>query len=668
MRLKLLCTGLIIISQFGLVRANPGDSLRTLLHLQVPNDLLRRAELESALGHHFADQYQYDSAVACFDRSIRLCELSGNDRRTFKAVVNLGYTYYTMYAYSKALESYHRSLAIAEELDDDSLRAVAYDWISLQYLYSGAYGQAISNQLASIRIREERRDSAGLAESFYSMGDILNHQKKLDESNAYFRRCIRLASRFNQENLLVGAYGTIGSAYIDQGSWDSAFWYNRVALRIAIRNEMDYGKAFANGALGECYRAKGRLDSARICYERSLHFALPMQEYNEIANSLIGLGSLEQQEGQFDEANRHFREGLQLALEYELHDLEEEAYRNIAETFRLAGMPDSAIAYLNALLDLKNDLFEKQSQSMISTLEARYDILQQEAEQQALLFRKDRQIKKLTLAVAFGGVLFMLGFVWFTYKGTRHQRNLNTMLESHNQLMEEQNLKLSNANEDLRQFAYAASHDLKQPLRTIGNFSSLIERKFKAYSDEDSSDYFLYIQRAVRDMSSLLTNLLQYTELENKTDAFETLDMNDILATVTNNLIQLIQEKNANVMSEYLPELRANREQMIQLFQNLINNALKFNDKPCPEVIISYVRIGSNYRFAIRDNGIGIDQAYCDKIFGLFQRVGDREMYEGSGMGLAITKRIVRQYHGNIWVESAVDRGSTFYFTLPVLE
>ena len=667
MRLKLLCIGLIVLGQLGSVSAKNEDSLRQVLSAQPLNEWAARADLTTALGDFFAGQYTFDSATACYSRALQLNQKTGAERRIFQAVYDLGYIYYTMYEYSKSLEYYHQCLEIAEKVNDDSLRAVAYDWISLQYLYSGAYGQAITNQLASISIREHRKDSAGLAESFYSMGDILSHQHKLEESNQYFRRCIKLASRFNQEYLLLGAYGTIGAAYIEQNHWDSAFWYNRVALRIAIRNDMDYGIAFANGALGKCYLSNGKLDSALTCYERSLKVARKMQEHGEIANSLLGLGKLAQQKGTTEDALGYYRESLQVGLAYELDDIQEEVYLNIAETYQEAGLHDSAFAYLQTLLGLKDTLFAKRNESMVSTLEARYGILQNEADQQAQLYDKDRQIKKLTFGIIFVGILLLLGFLWVSYSGNQQQRKLNTVLESHNQTMEEQNAKLTNANEDLKQFAYAASHDLKQPLRTIGNFSSLIERKFQPYIDEDTQDYFQFIQRAVRDMSSLLTNLLQYTQLENKTASFEALDMNDVLATVTNNLIQLIQEKNANVMAEYLPQISANREQMIQLFQNLINNALKFNDKAYPEVLISYTKIGNTYRFAIQDNGIGIEDAYTDKIFGLFQRVGDRDVFEGSGMGLAITKRIVRQYQGEIWVESVPEKGSVFYFTIPAI-
>jgi signal transduction histidine kinase len=655
-----------MLGQVAATRAGAADSLLQLLEGNPHASAEQRAAWSSRLGHVYADRYQYDSAIALYSQALAGYRDAGNEEMAFDVLFDLGYMHYAMYEYSRALEIYHESLELAESLDNDSLRAVAYDWISLQYLYSGAYGQAITNQLASIGIREARRDSAGLAESFYSMGDILSHQEKLAESNAYFRRCISLASQFDQKSLLLGAYGTIGAAFIDQNQWDSAFWYNRVALRIAQQNQMDYGIAFANGALGKCHLAKGNLDSAEICYRQSLEVALKMSEHSEISQSLLGLGLLAQRKGDTQQALLHFREGLKVGKAYSLTDVEEEAYANMAETFHLAGMHDSAYAYQLKLLALKDTLFADRSKSMVSTLEARYGILQNEANQQALLIAKDRQIKTLTLLVSGVGALLTLGFLWFSYHNYRNQRRLNAVLESHNQTMEKQNEKLTLANEDLKQFAYAASHDLKQPLRTIGNFSTLIERKFKPYIDEDTEDYFQYIQRAVRDMSSLLTNLLQYTQLENKAESFEELDMNDVLATVTNNLGKLIEERKANVMAEYLPRLMANREHMIQLFQNLVNNALKFNDKPYPEVLISYAVKGSSYCFSIRDNGIGIEPAYQERIFGLFQRVGDKEEYEGSGMGLAIAKRIVRQYQGDIWVESKPQCGSTFHFTLPI--
>ncbi len=670
MRLNKILIALIIIAhglkaEIKMPLLTPADSMRNALQQLPPGTWKEAAELNTQLGRFYASGYQHDSAVLYYSQALECRKKSGDKHMVFKALFNLGYAEYAMYEYSSALQVFYESLELAESLESDSLRAVALDWISLQYLYSGAYEQAISNQLQSISIRESLQDSAGLAESFYSMGDILNHQHKLEESNAYFRRCIALATYYDQKSLLLGAYGTLGAAFIEMGQWDSAFIYNRIALAFAELNDMDYGIAFANGSLGKCHFAAGDMDSARICYNRSLEVALLMSEHSEIAGSLLGLGKLASREQHYDEALNYFRQSLESGLAYELHDVQQQSYACMAETFHLAGLHDSAYAYQNKLLALKDSLFAQRNRSMVSTLEARYGILQSESDQQALLFRKDRQIRQLSLAVTGVGILLTLGFLYVSWHNNRNQRKLNAVLESHNKKIQEQNSKLQSVNEDLKQFAYAASHDLRQPLRTIGNFSALLERRFKEHIDQDAADYFQFIQRAVRDMSSLLTNLLQYTQLENKSESFEELDMNDILGTVFNNLSQLIQEKNANVMTEYLPQVRANREHMIQLFQNLINNALKFNDKTHPEVLISFCQTEDKLRFSISDNGIGIEQEYSEQIFGLFQRVGDKEEFEGSGMGLAITRRIVKQYQGEIWVESRPNLGSTFFFTLP---
>ncbi len=666
MRCLLLITALVALAKANYAYSSAEDSLRYLLRTQLQASSIQRAEWNASIGDFYSDTYQFDSATACYERALRLTESNKDAEQIYYALVSLADIHYLAYDYSRALEYYHRSLVLAQEMDNDSLRAVSLDWISLQYLYSGAYSQAINYQLESISIREALRDSIGLCESFYSMGDILSHQLRIQESNAYFRRCGTLARQFNLQSLLLGAYGSIGDNWMYAQRWDSAFYYNRLSLQLAETIDSDFGRAFSNCALGKCYLETGLLDSAAVYFEHALIIARHMSEYNEIAGSLIGLGRLAQKRQQTDKALRYLREGLSVAQNFELHDLVLEGYTMMAETFHNANMHDSAYAYLLALVARKDTLFEKRSASMVSSLEARYSVLKSESEQQALLLAKDAQIRYLNFAMVIAGILLMLGLLWLSNIKIRNQRRLNSVLEAHSRTVEEQNEKLVRVNEDLKQFAYAASHDLKQPLRTIGNFSSLIERRLKEHINEDTADYFQHIQRAVRDMHSLLTNLLQYTQLENKADSYEYVDMNDIMNTVTNNLIQLIQEKKVSVMAEYLPRVYANREHMVLLMQNLINNAIKFNDKPNPEVVISYHRSKKGFVFSVRDNGIGIEATYHERIFGMFQRVGSREAFEGSGMGLAITRRIVRQYQGQIWVDSVPQQGSVFHFELAV--
>jgi signal transduction histidine kinase len=642
------------------------DSLERAL-LAIPDaEKAEKARTERRLGYAYSDEYRYHEALEHFNQALTYTRMAGSTQEVFEALTAIGYTYYTMYDYAQALPYYNLALALADADRNDSLRAVAYDWMSLQYLYSDAYGQAISHQLESIKLREELHDRFGLAESYYSMGDILGHQKKLEESKAYFRQCIRLATEFSQDHLLVGAYGTVGQHFIDEQNWDSAYWYAQVALEIAEVEGMDYGLAFCNSILGDCHRERGVLDSAAIHYHKALEVARIMQDPEQIAVALIGLGQLAVLEHREQESISRFRQALALAVAYDLRKVQEDAHQWLAKGFAHFGEYDSAYRYSEELLAVKDSLHRERAESMVSTLEARYGILQSESEQQAALLAKDRALQRMTSISMAGIAAFVLVLALILWRHNRKQKTLNAELAKGNALQQQQNIELTQVNEDLKQFAYAASHDLKQPLKTIGNFTGLLKRKLGDPLPPDIEELIAYIEQANGDMQELLTSLLHYTQLENKADSYEDLDLNRILQSVQLGLTNLIQEKDANVLSAHLPQLRANREHMRQLFQNLINNGLKFNDKRNPEVIVDYEDLGNMYRFSVHDNGIGIRAEDARKIFALFQRVGEREDMGGTGMGLSIAKRIVSQLGGEIWVDSQPGLGSTFYFTVPL--
>ena len=660
---------LVLISQVAFASdelKQERDSLQTRLIELAEAPAEERAAVCYYLGYNFTEEYEFDSALVWFSSALDLYREAKDLDRIYKSLFNLAYIHYQIYEYDKALEYFHQSMdEVAEVRDDDSLRAVILDWISLQYLYSGAYGEAIKNQLQSIQIREELSDSAGLAESYYSMGDIFNHQKKMEESHQYFNKCIHLAERFNQNHLIYGALGSIGGLYIEEDKWDSAYVYSRRALQLAEAEGMEYGIAYSSSALGNYHLEMEQYDSARYFFERAAEIAQRMGEAGEIANAHLGLGRVCHAEGQTDLALGHFKEALRISRQYELNDVLEDIFEKVSKYFYDIEMYDSAFLYQQKLAALKDSLFQERNESTMSTLEARYGILQQESAQQQLLLKKDKQIEQMTMWGAIIMLLLVLALTWTLYRNYRNQKQTNAILELNNSMIRAQNDKLLMYNEDLKQFAYATSHDLKQPLRTIGSFASLIQRKLATEINEETRTYFEFINRAVNDMSALLTNLLSYSQLDDKSMSYEDLDLNDILSSVTNNLTSLIQDKDASVLIEELPGIHANREHMMQLFQNLTNNGLKFNDKDNPEIQISWYRKKGKLHFTVQDNGLGIDKEYTECIFGLFQRLHDKSEYQGSGMGLAICKRIVKHYRGEIWVDSRKGRGSTFHFVLP---
>ncbi len=228
--------------------------------------------------------------------------------------------------------------------------------------------------------------------------------------------------------------------------------------------------------------------------------------------------------------------------------------------------------------------------------------------------------------------------------------------------------ELFRSNTELERFAYVTSHDLQEPLRMVSSYVRLLEKRYKEKLDPDAQEFIGFAVDGVSWMQSLINALLTYSHLGTQAREFELTDCNKIVARALFNLQVAIQENNAKVTYEPLKEVMGDSSQLEQLFQNLIGNAIKFQAQEPPRVHISMEEKGSDYVFKVLDNGIGIDPKSNERIFEIFQRLHSRKDYPGTGIGLAICKKIVERHGGRIWVESMPGKGASFYFTIPKRE
>jgi len=229
------------------------------------------------------------------------------------------------------------------------------------------------------------------------------------------------------------------------------------------------------------------------------------------------------------------------------------------------------------------------------------------------------------------------------------------------------NADLARSNAELEQFAYVASHDLQEPLRQIASYTRLLEKRYKNRLDADADEFIGYTVDSATRMQRLISDLLAYSRVSMHGKPFDLTDLNESLKQALFNLQITIEENQASITRDRLPVLKADATQMVQLFQNLVGNAIKFHSQEPPRIHISSSRVGDMWAFEVRDNGIGIDPRFSERIFILFQRLHDRSVYPGTGIGLAICKRIVERHQGKIWVESELGKGAAFYFTLPAV-
>ncbi|UCH89729.1 MAG: PAS domain S-box protein [Thermoplasmata archaeon] len=225
--------------------------------------------------------------------------------------------------------------------------------------------------------------------------------------------------------------------------------------------------------------------------------------------------------------------------------------------------------------------------------------------------------------------------------------------------------ELARSNAELQQFAYVASHDLQEPLRMVASYVQLLARRYKGKLDADADDFINFAVDGATRMHNLINDLLAYSRVGTRGNDFGLTDCTAVLNQAIANLQPVIEENKAIITHTCLPTIMADETQLVQLFQNLISNAIKFHGNEPPQIHVSAERKENGWQFSVRDNGIGIDPEYAKRIFVIFQRLHNKTEHPGTGIGLAICKKIVGRHGGIIWVESECRKGAIFYFTIP---
>jgi signal transduction histidine kinase len=228
------------------------------------------------------------------------------------------------------------------------------------------------------------------------------------------------------------------------------------------------------------------------------------------------------------------------------------------------------------------------------------------------------------------------------------------------------NKELERSNDELRQFAYIASHDLQEPLRMVTQFGELLQRGMPEGADGEAREWLGYVVEGGQRMQALIRDLLEYSEIDYQARPFQEVSLERVVQLVLANLQASVRDTAAEITRDELPTVVGDKPQLIQLLQNLISNAIKFHDEPPPKIHLSAERKDGDWIVSVRDRGIGIAPKHHERVFEFFRRLHNRDRFPGTGIGLAICKRVVERHGGRVWVESTVGEGSTFFFTLPV--
>ncbi len=533
----------------------------------------------------------------------------------------LGTLYELVGDIEKALEYYFKSLAIAEERKSTSGVVITLQNIANTYAKTGNNTKALKTIERAYTLAGTTKDSLIIAEVLYDYGRVLH---KADQHTLALEKHLaglEIYEKVGQKTYIVRSLIEISGIYTRMKKYNQAQTY----FDLCFNDYKDYLSTKDNAHL----------------YNKQAYLFQILNENKK--------------------AEEAFLKGLDISVKNEYKVLSQENHFALYQIYRKNSQTEKALSHLEASNKLFNYIQNNEKAQRIDEMQFQYEAEKRERKIQELQYSRNT-------VFYIGMSLFLAIAAIFLFYTSRIKNKNNKVLLKRNKEFEDQNRKLGESNQALSQFAYVAAHDLKEPLRNIGSFINLLQKRYGHQFGEDANSYMSYIKSGATRMNNLLVDLLEFSTLTTQEASDELINIRSVVSEVIGNLQNRIEDKKAIIKyPDKMPSVRMKRNHLVQVLENLVCNSLKFV-KGVPEVNIQYFPEPDHILIMVEDNGIGINKDYKNKVFLLFQQLEKNKGYGGTGIGLTICKSIVEKYNGQIWFESGLLQGTRFFIRLPLQE
>lgn len=579
---------------------------------------------------------QFSEALHLLEQSLHIREILEDKEKIANIYNSIGVINENQDNYAEALRYYSKSLDIYQHIKNEFGQANVLNNIGIIQFKRGNYIAALENYYSALEVYELLKLNAQLAGTLNNIGVIYKRQGDYKRAKYFYEKCLNIRQELGDKSGMALSFMNIGNLYKEQEEYNKALDYHQqsLMLRVAI-DDRETGSSHL--AIAATLVKLDQLEVATSHYLNAWKLSRELLISSMEVNAVVGLAKIcavHKQKAIIEEMIRREMGEAYQSMEVLLHNALHAAekiehvnatcilYKSLADFYRQKEDFAKAYQFLEKHITTNNQLLDAQKLETINNLRNKHELEQKEKLQK-----------------------------------------INSELEETIRIRTEQ---LTMQNLQLKEYARIVAHDLKEPVRNIGTFANLLKKQFADTIDDEVKEYLHFILFNTNHIEQLLKDLMSYTILSNNEIAdCQPVSLNQLLENLTHLLHARIQESGTRLEIANMPPVKVQETHLKQLFQNLLQNAIKFRCKNVPCVIkMNYIEQEKSYLFSVKDNGIGIPTASQQEVFRLFNRL-DKKRFEGTGVGLAICKKIVNMYGGNIWLESEEGTGTTFFFTLP---
>ncbi|MDP2036970.1 MAG: tetratricopeptide repeat protein [Ignavibacteria bacterium] len=610
------------------------------------------------------------------EKALGIARASGNKKGEAQILYLIGIAYHSQSNYQKAMDYYQLAYAIRKKINDKVGIGECLNRIALIYNVRGEYEKALEYCFESIKILENENDMKALTRSYNHLGILYYILGDIEKAKENSQRALKSSEALNDDLILAVSHEHLSVIYIKTKEYDKALYHVQKSLDLRIPHNDKVGIAGSYENLAIIYRNTKKYDEALKYYTKSLELKKEINNKRGAASSISGIGLTYFNMGQYEKSIEYIEQALELRKKLGDKRGIVSSYTRLADNYSAQQDYKTALEYHKLARSLSDSLLNEQKNKVVAEYQAKYK--NEMLDRKILVLQQENTLQKYLRNFLLVSIVLLIGFAISIFFALRSKRKMNRFLVEHNNQVIEQKEELQRLNEQLKEvistkdkFFSIIAHDLKSPFQGLLGYSQILSTEYSTLTEEEKMTFIQSIEELSQNSFRLLENLLEWSRLQTGKIVFAPEEHNLLLELFPTLSLLKQTAQNKQITLEYTIAnsiiVKADKNMLTTILRNLVSNSIKFT-KSGGRITIEAKPVDTFVVFSIADTGIGMRKDVVDNLFNVGKSISTRGTAneEGTGLGLSLCKEMIALHGGRIWVESEIERGTTFYFTLPL--